>query len=196
MDFFAGVTENSFESGGIILTERATRSLLLQIINKKLEKFEFRRQCAPRTRQATLINLPQCEDCLLGLKRLVIGELDHVRNGSEQGLVHVHLGVGVDRVVADVEELDDLGFWELFDDALAGALILDQLTGNLRQKKQRVKKPDIHTEGEDWEPTFFMDLIRGFETAVAPPANDWVLLFMLSECSLNFLYFQLLTLSS
>lgn len=31
----------------------------------------------------------------------------------------MHLGVGVDRVVADVEELDDLGFWELFDNALA-----------------------------------------------------------------------------
>ena len=44
----------------------------------------------------------------------------------------------------------------------------------------------------DWEPTFFIDLIRGLD---APPANDWVLLFMLSECSLNFLYFQLLTLS-
>jgi hypothetical protein len=40
-DFLAGVTENSFESGGIILTDRATLSLLLQFINKKLEKFEF-----------------------------------------------------------------------------------------------------------------------------------------------------------
>ena len=38
-------------------------------------------------------------------------------DGSEQGLVHVHLGVSVDAVVADVEELNDLGFWELFDDA-------------------------------------------------------------------------------
>ena len=28
-DFLAGVTENSFESGGIILTDLATRSLLL-----------------------------------------------------------------------------------------------------------------------------------------------------------------------
>jgi hypothetical protein len=40
------------------------------------------------------------------------------------------LGVGVDAVVADVKELDDLWFWELFDDALAGALIFNQLTGN------------------------------------------------------------------
>ena len=51
IDFFAGVTENSFESGGIILTERATRSLLLQIINKKLRKFKFRHQCGPFTLQ-------------------------------------------------------------------------------------------------------------------------------------------------
>ena len=29
----------------------------------------------------------------------------------------MNLGVGVDAVIADVEELDDLGFWELFDDA-------------------------------------------------------------------------------
>ena len=61
--------------------------------------------------------LPQGEDGLLGLERLVVGELDYVWDGSEQGLVHVHLGVSVDAVVADVEELNDLGFWELFDDA-------------------------------------------------------------------------------
>ena len=29
----------------------------------------------------------------------------------------MNLGVGVNAVVADVEKLDDLGFWELFDDA-------------------------------------------------------------------------------
>ena len=82
-----------------------------------------------------LEHLPQSEDCLLGLQRLVIRELDHVRDGREQRLVHVDLGVSVDAVVADVKELDDLGFWELFDDALAGALILDQLTGNLHRIK-------------------------------------------------------------
>lgn len=48
-DFLAGVTEKSFESGGIILTDRATRSLLLQFINKKLEKFEFS-GCGPHAR--------------------------------------------------------------------------------------------------------------------------------------------------
>ena len=136
MDFFAGVTENSFESGGIILTERATRSLLLQFINKKLEKFEFRHWSGSRTHQLQMIysgrsNLPQCEDCLLGLQWLVVGKLNYVRDWGEQGLVHMDLGVGVDAVVADVKELDDLWFWELFDDALAGALIFNQLTGNL-----------------------------------------------------------------
>ena len=45
------------------------------------------------------------------------------------------LGICMDAVIADVKELDDLGFWELFDDALAGALILDQLTGNLHRMK-------------------------------------------------------------
>ena len=49
IDFLAGVTEKSFESGGMILTERATRSLLLQFINKKLEKFEFTTMRGPHT---------------------------------------------------------------------------------------------------------------------------------------------------
>ena len=107
----------------------------------------------------------------------------------------MHLGVGVDRVVADVEELDDLGFWELFDDALAWTLVFNQLTGNLQEngQKQDYLTWEYRSEIVDWEPTFFIDLIRGFDYI---PANDWVLLFMLSECSLNFLYFQLLTLSS
>ena len=36
---------------------------------------------------------------------------------GKERLIDVNLGVGVDAVIADVEELDDLGFWELFDDA-------------------------------------------------------------------------------
>ena len=40
-----------------------------------------------------------------------------MRDRSKEGLIDVNLGVGVDAVIADVEELDDLGFWELFDDA-------------------------------------------------------------------------------
>ena len=55
---------------------------------------------------------------------------------GEQGLVHLDLGVGVDGVVADVEKLNDLGFWELFDDAFATALIFNQLTGNLRRRQE------------------------------------------------------------
>lgn len=74
---------------------------------------------------------------MLGLERLVVGELDYVRNRGEQGLVHMHLGVGVDAVVADVEELNDLGFWELFDDAFATALIFNELTGNLHNKRKK-----------------------------------------------------------
>ena len=88
-------------------------------------------------------NLPQCEDCLLGLQWLVVGELDHMWDWGEQRLVYVDLGIRVNAVVADVKELDDLGFWELFDDALAGALILDQLTGNLHNNTTNfVNSPD------------------------------------------------------
>lgn len=79
-------------------------------------------------------NLPQGENCLFGLERLVVGELDHMGSGSEQGLIYVDLGVCVDGVVAYVEELDDLRFWELLDDAFATTLIFNQLAGNLPQE--------------------------------------------------------------
>ena len=39
-----------------------------------------------------------------------------MRDWSKKRLIDVDLGVGVNGIVADVEELDDLGFWELFDD--------------------------------------------------------------------------------
>jgi len=39
-----------------------------------------------------------------------------MRFGREKWLVNIDLGVDVDRVVANVEELDDLGLRELFDD--------------------------------------------------------------------------------
>ena len=38
IDFLAGVTVNSFESGGIILIDRATLSLLLLNNHKKIRK--------------------------------------------------------------------------------------------------------------------------------------------------------------
>lgn len=135
--------------------------------------------------------LPQGKNCLLGLERLVVGELDDMWSGSEQGLIYVDLGVCVDGVIAYVEELDDLGFWELFYDAFAATLIFDQLAGNLPQETRHWLS---QCRGLDWELTFFIDLIRGL--ADIPPYKERVLLFMLSECSLNFLYFQLLTLSS
>jgi len=62
-----------------------------------------------------------------------------MRDGGEQGLINVDLGVSVDGVVAYVEELDDLGFWELLDDALARALIFNQLAGNLPKQTRPVK---------------------------------------------------------
>ena len=55
----------------------------------------------------------------------------------------MNLGICVDGVVSNVKELNYLGFWELFDDALAGALILDQLTGNLHNNTTNfVNSPD------------------------------------------------------
>lgn len=36
--------------------------------------------------------------------------------GREKRLIDIDLGVNVNRVVTDVEELDDLGLRELFDD--------------------------------------------------------------------------------
>jgi len=65
------------------------------------------------------------------LQGFVVGELDDVGLRLEERLVHVDLRVGVDRGIPDVEELDDLGLGELLDDALAGLLVPDQLTGNL-----------------------------------------------------------------
>ena len=102
-----------------------------------------------------------------------------MRDWSEERLVDVDLGVSVDRIVTDVEKLNDLGFWELFDDAFSGALILDKLAGNLNDKirKWSNMSQTCFSETVDWEPTFFKDLIRGFAPVIA--RDDWVLLFML-----------------
>ena len=113
-----------------------------------------------------MVDLPQSENLLLSLLGLVVGELYDVRLGSKDGLVHVDLGVDVDGVVADVEELDDLGLGELFDYALPCAEVLHQLAGVL-QKHNNISllikaKPSSGEESERWGPTFFIDLIRGF----------------------------------
>jgi hypothetical protein len=42
-----------------------------------------------------------------------------VGDGSEERLVNMDLRISVDGVVSNVEELNDLGFWELFDDAFS-----------------------------------------------------------------------------
>ena len=73
-------------------------------------------------------------------------------------------------------------------------MVLNQLTGNLDKIRKRVKhKLFTFWKLVAWEPTFFKDLIRGFGPVMA--RDDWVLVFMLSEYSLNFLYFQLTSLS-
>ena len=78
-------------------------------------------------------------------------------------------------------------------------MVLNQLTGNLDKIRKRVRTTYNQEAAITfwklvaWEPTFFKDLIRGFGPVTA--RDDWVLVFMLSEYSLNFLYFQLTSLS-
>jgi hypothetical protein len=55
-----------------------------------------------------------------------------VRLGREERLVHVDLGVDVDGVVSDVEELDDFGLRKLLDNAFAGREFLLELAGVLQ----------------------------------------------------------------
>jgi hypothetical protein len=69
------------------------------------------------------------------LEGFVVGELDDVRLGREKGLVDVHLRVGVDGVVADVEELDDLGLGELFDDTFTACKFFLKLAWVLDSQK-------------------------------------------------------------
>ena len=69
----------------------------------------------------------------LDLKRLIIGELNHVWLRLEEGLVDLYLGIGVNRVVGDVEVLDDLGFGELINNASTGLLVFDKLAWDLQE---------------------------------------------------------------
>lgn len=64
-------------------------------------------------------HLPQLENHLLYLERLVVGELDDVRLSLKQWLINIHLRVRVDAVVCYVEMLDDLGLRELVHNAPA-----------------------------------------------------------------------------
>jgi hypothetical protein len=55
----------------------------------------------------------------------------------KEWLVDIYLGVDVDRVVSDVEELDDLRLGELFDYTFSGCLFLLKLAGVLRSQKKQ-----------------------------------------------------------
>ena len=72
---------------------------------------------------------------LLGLEGLVAGELDDVRLGREKGFVNVDLRVCVDGIIADVEELDNLGLGELFDDTFTACKFFLKLAWVLRSQK-------------------------------------------------------------
>ena len=65
------------------------------------------------------------------LKWLVVGETNDVRLRLEKRLINFNLTVRVDRVVSDVEVLDNARFGELISDAAARFLVLDQLTRQL-----------------------------------------------------------------
>lgn len=85
-------------------------------------------------------NLPKCEDCCFGLQGLVVGKLDYVGNGGEEGFVYVHVRVGVDRVVPYVEELNNFRFWKLVHNALSRRLVLYKLARVL------ITRTNIHTQ--------------------------------------------------
>ena len=55
--------------------------------------------------------------------------------GGEERLVHVDLRVRVDGVVADVEELNDPGLGELFDDTFTACKFFLKLAGVLHSRK-------------------------------------------------------------
>ena len=55
--------------------------------------------------------------------------------GREKRLIDIDLGVNVNRVVTDVEELDDLGLRELFDDTFTARKFFLKLAGVLYSRK-------------------------------------------------------------
>lgn len=64
-------------------------------------------------------HLPQLQYLFLGLEWFVVRELDGQGLWGKEGLIYVDLGIDVDRVVTDVEELNDFGLLVLIDDAFA-----------------------------------------------------------------------------
>lgn len=86
--------------------------------------------------------------------RLVVSELDDVWLGSEEGLVDVYLGVDVNRVVANVEELDDLGLGILVDGVLAGVLFLVRLDWGLHKRIRLLNTRARRAELGSWDLPF------------------------------------------
>lgn len=58
------------------------------------------------------------------MEGFVVCELNHRGLWGEERLVYVDLGIDVDRVVTDVEELNDFGLLILLDYTFAGSLFL------------------------------------------------------------------------
>jgi hypothetical protein len=80
-------------------------------------------------------HLPQLKYLLSGLEGLVVGELNHVRFGRKERLVDIDLGVDVDGVVSNIEELDDFWLRELLDNAFPGRSFLLLLARGLYSQK-------------------------------------------------------------
>jgi hypothetical protein len=68
-----------------------------------------------RAATQTTRNLPQLQYLFLGLEGFVVRELDHRRLWRKERLVYINLGIDVDGVVTDVEELDDFRLVRLID---------------------------------------------------------------------------------
>lgn len=66
----------------------------------------------------------------LDLEGLVIGKADDGWDGFKEGLINIDIGLGIDGVIGQVEELDDAGLLVgLIEEASASQLFLHQLTG-------------------------------------------------------------------
>lgn len=76
-------------------------------------------------RTGYFILVPELQDLLFDLKRLVVRELDDVRLWLEERLVNLHLRVAVYAIVGDVEVLNDLGLRELINNTSTRLLVFD-----------------------------------------------------------------------
>jgi hypothetical protein len=65
------------------------------------------------------MDLPQLQYLFLGLEGLVVGELNERGFGGEERLVDINLGIDVDGVVSDVQELNNFRLWLRFNYAFS-----------------------------------------------------------------------------